>query len=283
MRRAKEAAIIHDLSGFGRCSVSVVLPVLAAMGVRCDTLLTAYLSAQTAFPPSEKAVFLDLTEQMGACCDHWAELGASFDAIYSGFLGSERQIDLIQDMIKRFRQRDTLILVDPVMGDHGKLYSTYTPGMCAHMGALAAQADIITPNLTEAALLLGEPYEAAPQGEAGVRRWLDRLSLGGARSVIITGLSLAPGQVGAGCFCREDRTFSFAQAPLEAGHFPGTGDLFASVLLGDLLQGASLRQGMERAVGFIQKCAAATLELGTPPVLGVQFEPLLRELAVPRE
>lgn len=278
MKRAPEVAAIHDLSGFGRCSTTIVLPVLAAMGNRCETLLTAYLSAHTAFPLSPNSVFLDLTAQMRGCYTHWQELGASFDAIYSGFLGSAEQIDLLQDFIVRFRGDNTLVLVDPVMGDHGTPYSTYTPEMCARMGALANQADIITPNLTEAALLLGEPYDAIPTDRDGMASWLKRLSLSGSRSVVMTGISLSPHAVGAGCFDRSTGKISFSQAHEEPGHFPGTGDLFASVLLGSLLRGEPLPVGMERAVLFVRKCAAATLELGTPAVLGVQFEPLLGEL-----
>ena len=278
MKRAPEVAVIQDLSGFGRCSATIALPVLAAMGNRCETLLTAYLSAHTAYPSSDRAVFLDLTEEMTRCSDHWLQLGASFEAIYSGFLGSERQIDVLRAFIARFRRPNTLVLVDPVMGDHGKPYSTYTPALCQRMGALAEQADIITPNLTEAALLLEEPYEAVPSGEAGRAAWLERLSLGGRRSVVITGVSLSDGEVGAGCWDRETGRVSFSQARQEPAHFPGTGDLFASVLLGSLLKGAALPQSAERAVTFVQTCAAATLELGTPILDGVQFEPLLRLL-----
>ena len=278
MKRAPEVAVIQDLSGFGRCSATIALPVLAAMGNRCETLLTAYLSAHTAYPSSDRAVFLDLTEEMTRCSDHWLQLGASFEAIYSGFLGSERQIDVLRAFIARFRRPNTLVLVDPVMGDHGKPYSTYTPALCQRMGALAEQADIITPNLTEAALLLEEPYEAVPSGEAGMAAWLERLSLGGRRSVVITGVSLSDGEVGAGYWDRETGRVSFSQARQEPAHFPGTGDLFASVLLGSLLKGAALPQSAERAVTFVQTCAAATLELGTPILDGVQFEPLLRLL-----
>lgn len=278
MKRAPEVAVIQDLSGFGRCSATIALPVLAAMGNRCETLLTAYLSAHTAYPSSDRAVFLDLTEEMTRCSDHWLQLGASFEAIYSGFLGSERQIDVLRAFIARFRRPNTLVLVDPVMGDHGKPYSTYTPALCQRMGALAEQADIITPNLTEATLLLEEPYEAVPSGEAGMAAWLERLSLGGRRSVVITGVSLSDGEVGAGCWDRETGRVSFSQARQEPAHFPGTGDLFASVLLGSLLKGAALPQSAERAVTFVQTCAAATLELGTPILDGVQFEPLLRLL-----
>ena len=181
MKRAPRIAAIQDISGFGRCSTTVVLPVLAAMGGECCPLLTACLSAHTAFPASEKATFLDLTGQMAGTAAHWAELGVTFDAIYSGFLGSAGQIGLIEDFYRQFRREGTLVLVDPVMGDHGKPYRTYTPELCGRMRDLAAQADVITPNLTEAALLLEEDYADLPRDEEGLRAWLERLSLDGRR------------------------------------------------------------------------------------------------------
>ena len=202
MKRAPRIAAIQDISGFGRCSTTVVLPVLAAMGGECCPLLTACLSAHTAFPASEKATFLDLTGQMAGTAAHWAELGVTFDAIYSGFLGSAGQIGLIEDFYRQFRREGTLVLVDPVMGDHGKPYRTYTPELCGRMRDLAAQADVITPNLTEAALLLEEDYADLPRDEEGLRAWLERLSLDGRRSVVLTGVSLRPGAIGAGCFDR---------------------------------------------------------------------------------
>ena len=278
MKRAPRIAAIQDLSGFGRCSATVVLPVLSAMGGQCCPLLTAYLSAHTAFPPSPHAVFLDLTEQLGETAAHWAELGVEFDAIYSGFLGSAGQIDRIEAFFRRFRRPDTLVLVDPVMGDHGRPYRTYTPELCARMRELAAQADVITPNQTEAALLLGEDYDARPRDEAGLRAWLERLSMDGRRSVVLTGLSLAPGSLGAGSFDRDTGEISFPMARQVPAHFPGTGDLFASVLLGALLRGERLSDAARRAAEFVQRCAAYTLAVGTPLLEGVQFEPLLGEL-----
>lgn len=278
MAQAPRIAAIQDVSGFGRCSMTVILPVLAAMGGQCCPLLTAWLSAHTAFPPSRHATFLDLTGQMEQTALHWAELGVTFDAIYSGFLGSEAQIGLIEEFYHQFRQKHTLVLVDPVMGDHGKPYRTYTPAMCARMGELAAQADVITPNLTEAALLLGEEYTAVPKDEAGLRRWLTRLSLDGRRSVVLTGVSLQEGTIGAGCFERETGEICFPQAKREPAQFPGTGDLFAGVLLGSLLRGEPLGQAAQRAADFVQKCTARTLQLGTPVLEGVEFEPLLGEL-----
>lgn len=278
MEVAPRIAAIQDISGFGRCSMTVVLPVLSAMGSQCCPLLTASLSAHTAFPPSDKATFLDLTDQMERTTAHWAELKVNFDAIYSGFLGSADQIRIIERFYQQFRGEHTRVLVDPVMGDHGKPYRTYTPDLCAKMRELADQADCITPNWTEAALLLDEDYTGRPTEEAGIRSWLERLSLDGKRSVVLTGVSLAEGQVGAGYFDRITGTTGFAMAHQEPAHFPGTGDLFASVLLGALMRGDELPGSVEQAVNFVQRCVAHTLKVGTPPVEGVQFEPMLKEL-----
>lgn len=278
MEIAPRIAAIQDISGFGRCSLTVVLPVLSAMGSQCCPLLTASLSAHTAFPPSDKATFLDLTGQMEGTTAHWAELGVTFDAIYSGFLGSADQIRIIERFYQQFRGEHTRVLVDPVMGDHGKPYRTCTPDLCAKMRQLADQADCITPNWTEAALLLDEDYANRPTEETDIRNWLERLSLDGKRSVVLTGVSLTEGQIGAGYFDRITGTTGFAMAHQEPAHFPGTGDLFASVLLGALMRGDELPGSVRQAVDFVQRCVACTLEVGTQPLEGVQFEPLLKEL-----
>ena len=278
MEIAPRIAAIQDISGFGRCSLTVVLPVLSAMGSQCCPLLTASLSAHTAFPPSDKATFLDLTGQMEGTTAHWAELGVTFDAIYSGFLGSADQIRIIERFYQQFRGEHTRVLVDPVMGDHGKPYRTCTPDLCAKMRQLADQADCITPNWTEAALLLDEDYANRPTEETGIRNWLERLSLDGKRSVVLTGVSLTEGQIGASYFDRITGTTGFAMAHQEPAHFPGTGDLFASVLLGALMRGDELPGSVRQAVDFVQRCVACTLGVGTQPLEGVQFEPLLKEL-----
>ena len=172
----------------------------------------------------------------------------------------------------------TLVLVDPVMGDHGKVYRTYTPEMCRLMGELAAQADLITPNATEAAILLEEDYANVPTTQVGMESWLARLSLDGRRSVVITGVSFAPGTVGAACLdCRTGK-IRFAVARQEKGQFSGTGDLFASVVLGSILRGEQLPIATNRAVEFVQSCASSTLAAETPLIEGVQFEPKLKEL-----
>lgn len=277
MSRVPRVAAIHDLSGLGRCSLSVVLPVLSAMGAQCCPMPTAVLSAHTAYPLPDLAYFQDLTGGMARTAAHWRALETDFDAVYSGFLASEAQIDVLEGFLRAVRARTPWILVDPVMGDQGRPYRTCTPELCRRMGELAALADLITPNLTEAALLLGEPYGQAPTDQAGIGTWLRRLSLEGRRSVVITGVSLAPGVVGAGCFDRQSGAVRFAMARQERGHFPGTGDLFAAVVLGGLLRGEPLAEAVARAVDLVQKCVAYTLEAGTPAVEGVQFEGLMRE------
>lgn len=274
----KHVIAVHDLSGFGRCSLTVVLPTLAAMGVRAYPLLTAYLSAHTAFPPTGHEVFLDLTREMPQVLDHWQALNARFDGFYSGFLGSPDQMDVLTHCLRTFRRPGFLAMVDPVMGDNGQPYRTYTPQLCARMSELAAQADVITPNLTEAAILLDEPYDPAPDAHKA-ERWLRRLSLEGKRSVILTGLSLAPDALGAGCLDRATGAVHFAQAPLAHGRFSGTGDLFASVALGRLLSGHDLADATQQAVSFVSLAAQATLDRGGDPLEGADFEPLLGLLA----
>ncbi len=277
MKRPARVAAIHDISGFGRCSLTVVLPVLGAMGAECCPLPTAFLSAQTAYPKSDRAVFLDMTDQLARTGSHWQELGAQFDAIYSGFLGSETQIGLLGDFIQTFRKETTLVVVDPVMGDWGKPYRTYTPDLCRRMGELAEHADVITPNLTEAAILLGEVYDPTPD-EDKVRDWLNCLSLNGKRSVVITGVTPAPGMVGAACLDRATGEISMPAAPEVPVAYSGTGDLFASVMLGALLRGQSLHQATALAVEFVQKCAAFTRALDGDRREGVMFERLLGDL-----
>lgn len=278
MRLAPKAAVIQDMSGYGRCSMMVAVPVLAAMGVQCCPMLTAYLSAHTACPQTEHSVFLDMTDEMERTNRHWSALGLSFDAIFSGFLGSAAQIDVLRRMVQQFRSSKTIVMVDPVMGDDGRPYRTYTASLCARMGELAAEADVITPNLTEAAILLGESYAAAPREEAEIARWLERLSLHGKRSVVITGVRPKPGQLGAACLDRTSGQVFFAMDAEEPGSHPGTGDLFASVLLGGLIHGQSLMEAVGRAVCFVRRSIRHTLELNAPIIEGPQFEALLGEL-----
>ena len=272
-------AAIHDMSGFGRCSLTVAIPILSAMGIQCCPLPTAFLSTHTG--GFEGFTFLDMTDELPKVAAHWKSLGLCFQAVYSGFLGSERQIAIVEDFLREFRGPDTLAVIDPVMGDHGTVYQTYTPAMCAGMARLAELADVITPNLTEAALLLDIPYGELPVGEAGCREIVERLSLDGRRSVVLTGASTAPELTGAMCFDARTGQTEAVQTQRVPQEFHGTGDVFASVLTGALVQGASLPDAGGQAVDFVRACAERTARAGIPMREGVEFEPLLRLLTPP--
>ena len=243
------------------------------MGCQCCPLPTALLSAHTGFPGN---TFLDLTVEMGRIADHWAAMDLQFDAIYSGFLGSADQVDTVARFFDTFKKSDTAVIVDPVMGDHGTAYRTCTPELCRGMRVLAENSDVITPNLTEAALLLDRPYEEIRQANA--YEVVRRLSLGGRRSVVLTGYSSEPGQTGTLCFDRDSGESKAVQTPREPQDFSGTGDLFASVLAGGVSKGVPLFQSAQAAADFVRDCIARTLAEGLTEQDGVDFEPLLGQL-----
>ncbi len=272
-------AAIHDMSGFGRCSLTVAIPVLSAMGVQCCPLPTAYLSTHTG--GFTGYTFLDMTDEMPKAAAHWAELGIHFDAVYTGFMGSEAQMDIVADFVRTFRRdATTLFICDPVMGDHGKIYKTYTPAMCAGMGRLAELADVIVPNLTEAAVLLGEDHTfgALPCDEADYRLVVERLSLNGARSVVLTGVTLRKGEIGVCLFDRERGKTEFLFDEFVGKEFHGTGDVFASVLTGALVKGRTLPDAVRLAETFVRECAVQTMPQKLPAREGVDFEPVLWKL-----
>ena len=271
------AIVVQDISCVGRCSLTVALPVLSAAGVNTAVVPTALLSTHTG--EFTGYTHLDLSGQLLPIARHIETLGLHFDAFYSGYLASGAQVEMVLEMIDLLCDGDTHLFVDPAFGDHGRLYSLLDSGLPAQMRRLCARARTITPNLTEAALLLGEEYRGVPHTEAAAAAWLERLSLEGKRSVVITGLSFTPGLVGAGCLDRMEGRARFFMAEQEPGQFPGTGDLFASVVLGSLLRGECLADAAGRAVHFVQRCVERTLEAGTPPLEGVEFEPMLGELA----
>lgn len=267
-------AAIHDLSGFGRCSLTVVMPILSAMGVQCCPLPTAFLSTHTG--GFTGFTFMDMTEEMPKVAAHWASLSIRFQGIYSGFLGSARQIDIVEEFIRHFRGEDTVVIVDPVMGDDGKIYQTYTPEMCAGMVRLAEAADVITPNLTEASLLLGGGG-TLPEN-ADFRQVTEALSRGGHRSVVLTGVSEKSGFTGAMCFDARTGLTQAVQTRFVAHPMHGTGDVFASVLTGGLVRGEELFPAARKAAEFVRSCAERTAAEDLPLREGVDFEPLLGKL-----
>ena len=267
-------AAIHDMSGFGRCSLTVAIPVLSAMGVQCCPLPTAYLSTHTG--GFTGYTFLDMTDELPKTAAHWAELGIHFDAVYTGFMGSEAQMDLAADFVRTFRRdRSTIFICDPVMGDHGKIYKTYTPAMCAGMTRLAELADVITPNLTEASILLGEEYPSAPLRQFEAKRLVARLSELGPRLVTVTGVEMADGTISNLGYDRDRGDYWRVDCNYVPASYPGTGDIFASVMVGSLLNGDSLPMAIERATRFLEIAIRTTFSYGSDTRYGVMLESCL--------
>ena len=268
----KQVLAIHDLSCVGRCSLTVALPVLSAAGLHVSVLPTALLSTHTG--EFTGYTNLDLTQEMAKIYAHFQTLPLRFDGLYSGFLGSWEQLALVEDVFAHYRRADTLLLVDPVMADHGKLYATYTETLARDMGRLCRQADVIVPNLTEAAILLEASYReqpSFPQVEAMLRALHKRY---GCRQAVITGI-LGDGLLGAAAYdAQRDCVFFHGQPPMEHV-FYGTGDVLASALLAGLMRGRSLSQATTLAVDFTYQSMLHTLDNGLPLRYGVAFEQAL--------
>ncbi|MFW6344671.1 MAG: pyridoxamine kinase [Sediminispirochaetaceae bacterium] len=273
-------AAIHVLSGFGRSSLTIILPVLSSMGVQVCPLPTALLSTHTG--GFDDYVFLDLTEHMEAISRHWKKLDVQFDAVYSGFLGSSSQVEIVRNFIDTFRVDDQLVMVDPVLGDDGEMYGPFGEDMVKQMRRLVEKADIITPNYTEASLLLDEPYETEANPEL-LKEWMLRLADMGPKIVIVTSVQMTeqPEISTVVAYDRDDGRFWKVICDYVPVFYPGTGDLFASVLVGALLQGDSLPIAVERAVRFVSMSIRATFGHRTPNREGVLFERVLGSLNSP--
>lgn len=269
----KRVAAIHDISGLGRCSLTVIIPVLSAMGIQVCPVPTAVLSAHTGYG---EFVMRDLTDFITPALEHYKRMGTQFDCVYSGFLASSEQIDHCLDFFSSFPK--ALKVVDPVMGDNGKSYATYTPDLCARMSELAAVADIITPNLTEAAILLGEEYPEGSLDAAALRDWLRRLSDMGPAKVVITSVPMGEGSICTVSYDRDSDRFCKLVNEYVPISYSGSGDMFASILIGGILAGDSLSQAMDRATVFTQSAIKETYALRTPWTDGIMFEPLLGRL-----
>ena len=266
----KRVAAINDLSGFGRCSLTAAIPVISAMGVQVCPLPTAVLCAHTGYPTF---TFADFTGHMREYAAGWDRLGVRFDAVYSGFLGSAEQIDIVLDFCRA--HPGALRIVDPVMGDDGAIYKTYTSDMCARMRTLCEAADCITPNLTEACILLGAPYTQAAD-ERVMREYARALSALGPRYVAITGIRQGDSIVNAGL---ADGDFFIDRHPRLPAYCSGTGDIFASVVTGALLSGRGFADAVRTAGGFVSDAIRYTAALGETFENGVIFEPILGGLA----
>lgn len=274
-----KVAAIHDLSGFGRSSLAVVIPILSVMGIQVCSLPTAVLSTQTG--GFEGYCFIDLTDHMEEYIEHWHKLGIEFACIYSGFLGSSRQIDIIARFIDMFSSNNPLVVIDPVLGDDGRLYETMDQEMVARMRGFIKKADIITPNFTEAAFLLDEPYNPAVT-ETEMKTWLVRLSAMGPKIVVITSVPVSGGgKTAVLAYNQEDGRFWKVDCVYLPADYPGTGDAFTSVIVGSILQGDDLPVALSRGVRFITAAIQISCRYKYPEREGVLLEKVLDELKKP--
>lgn len=278
MKPSPLVAAINDLSGFGRCSLTVSLPILSAMGFQGCPLPTALLSNHTGYP---SCYFEDLTDRIEPYLAEWQKLGLRFKGVCTGFLGNEKQADLVAGFLSAFCEEGAIKLVDPVMADNGKPYSTCTPALCRSMKTVVAQGTVTTPNLTEACLLTGQDYRAVMTLSADRRReavfaMADEIAALGPAQVVVTGV---PGDGTVANLMAENGAHDVVERPLVPRSFAGTGDVFAAVLLGLLMRGESLKGAVERTATFVADATAHTLALDLPAQGGIEFEPFLARLA----
>ncbi|MBP3879832.1 MAG: pyridoxamine kinase [Lachnospiraceae bacterium] len=282
----KRIVTIQDISCIGRCSLTAALPVISCMGVETCVIPTAVLSNHTAFPGF---TFRNLTDEIGKISDEWKRQDLHFDAIYTGYLGSADQIRIVEDFITRFKDENTLVIVDPAMADFGVLDKGFDADFVAAMRELCRKADIIVPNITEAAFLLDEPYhdpwekrdgkadfrmtpEESETATLHIRELLRRLTGLGAGKAVLTGVRNAEGRIGSAAFDLQTEMFYEHFAAFYPMHFHGTGDLYASVLTGAMTRGLALSEAMGLAVDFIAECARITLRDPDRRWYGVNFE-----------
>ncbi len=274
VKRQKRIALINDITGFGRCSMTVELPLISAMKIQACPFPTAILSVHTGF---ESHYIDDYTERMRPYMENWQENGLEFDGICTGFLGSVEQIGIVEDFIARFKGGNTKVMVDPVMGDYGKLYASYTPEMCKEMRKLLVHADLVTPNLTEACELLGIPYpEGGIVADEELRQMAEELSSRGPRQVVITGLHEE--DFVENFIYERDRGTEVLRVKRVGDDRSGSGDAFAAIVAASLVNGETLSQAVQKAAIFISKVLRYAVELDLPWNYGLPFEEYLTQL-----
>lgn len=268
----KRVLSIQDLSCLGRCSLTVTLPVISAMGSQCAVLPTAVLSTHTGFPTPH---IHPLTQDIPEILRHWQHLDVHFDAVGVGYMANEQQANEVLPVLQHYRNKGSLIIADPAMGDHGRLYRGLSDGHVQAMRQIACSADILLPNLTEAALLTGLAYREQIDDS-----YLQELGLGllelGVSTAIITGFLFPDGQIGFFGICKDSTTFSYREQYIPR-QLHGTGDLFAAVFMGGMMAEKEPSQAAAFAADFVRQCVEATPEV-TP--YGVEFEKLLPSLYV---
>lgn len=270
MKRQKRIAAIHDISCFGKCSLTVALPIISAAGIETSVIPTAVLSTHTG--GFTGYTFRDLTEDIMPTAEHWKSLGLEFDAIYTGYVGSIEQLEILEGVFDLLRSDGTKIIVDPVMADNGVLYKNFSPEFPMNMKRLAQKADVLIPNITEAVFLLGRPYLEGPYTEGYIREIVEELAGFGAKQIVLTGVYFDNDNIGTANYDTEKGSLSYTMANRIEGYYHGTGDIFGSALCAALIRGHTLQNSARIAVDLTVSSIACSKEAGTDIRFGVNFE-----------
>ena len=269
----KKIAVINDLSGFGRCSLTVAMPIISHMGIQCCPVPTSIFSNHTGF---KDFFFDDYTDKMQDYVDQWKKMKLEFEGIFSGFLGSERQINIVKQFIIDFKTERTKVIVDPVMGDNGVAYATYNAEMCREMKRLVEYADILTPNVTEACILTDTDFKATGWSEEELIIMAEKLSTSGPEKVVITGIR--QGNDIANLVYEKDKPVKMVKTHLAGEERSGTGDVFSSIIAADEVNGVEFYDSVKKASSFVKKAIEKSIKLNIPRTDGVCFEEVLKNL-----
>ncbi len=266
-------AVINDMTGFGRCAIAVEMPIISHLGIQCCPVPTAIFSNHTGYP---SFFFQDYTDAMEAYTAEWKKLGLTFEGILTGFYGSARQIDMVKRFIAEFSKKDTVVIVDPIMGDDGKTYATYDRAMCDKMKELAQLADVLTPNLTELCILAEEVYREDYEYDA-IEAMCRKLS-GKLKShcrIVVTGIRRGSFLVN---YIYHDGKAEKIRKKCAGDTRCGTGDVFSSIIAADAVRGITIEESVKRAADFVSRCIQESDRYGIPKTDGVCFEKLLSTL-----
>lgn len=269
----KKIAVINDLSGFGRCSLTVAMPIISHMGIQCCPVPTSIFSNHTGF---KDFFFDDYTDKMQDYVDQWKKMKLEFEGIFSGFLGSERQINIVKQFIIDFKTERTKVIVDPVMGDNGVAYATYNAEMCKEMKRLVEYADILTPNVTEACILTDTEFRATGWSEEELVMMAESLSNSGPSKVVITGIR--QGNYIANLVYEKNKPVKMVKTHLAGEERSGTGDVFSSIIAADEINGVEFYDSVKKASSFVKKAIEKSIKLNIPRTDGVCFEEVLKNL-----
>ena len=269
----KKIAVVNDISGFGRCSITVAMPIISALKLQCCLVPTSIFSNHTGYP---HYFFDDYTAKMPEYIENWKKLDLEFEGIYSGFLGSREQIDIVRSFIRDFKTERTVVIVDPVMGDHGKAYVTYTKEMCQEMKRLTEYADILTPNLTEACILTDTPYSDRHWTMRELISMAEAIRKEGPERIVITGIR--QGDFVANLVYEAGEEPRILRSHRVGSERAGTGDVFSSIIAADAVNQVPFAQSVKKAGNFVKKCILRSEELDIPRPDGVCFEEYLTTL-----